>query len=275
MNEQQIKHSLTQLAEDGVPADANLWPALRRRLAASEAPAFGTKGTPMLKPVFGGQTLRYARAAGAASLAVALLAAALLVTPQGRAWAQSVWQFFTVAPADSFAVEPVANPQADAPTAAPPAVNPGECGADLACQVAAAETLLGFVPIVPADGFAGLTLEAVDATGGILRLSYVAPGGGGLVLSQSQGDLTASRWDEVPVDVVETVAVGGGTGEFVRGSFAVPAGASTAVWDADVPVLRLRWQQGDRYLELAKLGDPEPLEHLDKEALIALAEGLQ
>jgi hypothetical protein len=275
MNDQQIKDTLTQLAEDGVPAEANLWPALRARLARGRAPAFDMKGTLMLKPVFGGSQARAARTLAAATLAMLLLAAALLVTPQGRAWAQSLWQFFTLAPADSFAVEPVANPQADAPTAAPPSVNAGECGADLACQVRSAEALVGFTPVVPAEGFAGLTLQAVDAAGGILRLSYVAQGGGGLVLSQGQGDLTASQWDEVAAGAVETVQIGGGTGEFVQGTFVVPAGSSTAVWDAEAPVLRLRWQAGDRHFELAKLGAPEYLDHLDKEALIALAEGLQ
>jgi hypothetical protein len=275
MNDKHIQQTLIQLAEDGVPADANLWPALRAQLAARTGPAFAEKGTPMLKPVTGGAWPLAARALGAATLTLLLLAAALLVTPQGRAWAQSVWQFFSVAPADSFAVQPVAPPQADAPTAVAPSVNAAECGADLACQVRSAETLLGFTPVVPDEGFAGLTLQAVDAAGGILRLSYAAQGGGGLVLSQGQGDLTASRWDEVAAEAVEAVQVGDVPGEYVQGTFVVPAGSSTAIWNSDAVVLRLRWQQGDRYFELAKLGDPEHLEYLDKAALIALAETIR
>lgn len=270
MNDKQLKQILTQLAEDGVPADANLWPALRTRLAGHPALGATMKGDPMLKPILAQP--RLARTLGVTTLAVLLLATALLVTPQGRAWAQRLWQFFTLAPADTFAVTPMANPQADAPTAAPPSVNAGECGADLACQVASAGDLLGFTPRVPANGFPGLKLEAVQAAGGILRLSYTAQGGGGLVLSQGQGDLTASRWDEVAAEAVEPVQVGAAAGEFVQGTFVVPAGSDTAVWSADAPVLRLRWQQGGRYFELAKLGDPEHLEHLDKAALIALAE---
>jgi hypothetical protein len=275
MDDKHLQQTLLRLAEDGVPADANLWPALRARLAARTGPALAEKGTPMLKSVAGGAWPLAARALGAATVTLLLLVAALLATPQGRAWAQSVWQFFSVAPADSFAVQPVADPAAGSPTAVAPSVNAAECGADLACQVQSAEALLGFTPVVPDERFAGLTLQAVDAAGGILRLSYAAQGGGGLVLSQGQGDLTASRWDEVAAEAVEAVQIGGVPGEFVQGTFVVPAGSSSAVWNSDAPVLRLRWQQDDRYFELAKLGDPEYLEHLDKAALIALAETIQ
>jgi hypothetical protein len=272
MNDKQLKQTLIVLAEDGVPA-ADLWPALRARLAAR--PAFAEKGTLMLKPVSGNGPALAVRALGTATLILLLLAAALLVTPQGRAWAQSVWQYFTVAPADSFAVEPVPAPDVNAPTAEPPSVNANECGADMACQVASAAELLGYAPIVPAEGFAGLRLEAVQVAGDILNLSYTAQGGGGLVLSQGPGDLTASHWDEVAPEAVQAVQVNGTPAEFVQGTFVVYPDSSTAVWEPSAPVLRLRWERDGRTFELAKLGAPEHLEHLDQAALIALAETIR
>ena len=276
MNEKQINQTLTQLAEDGVPADANLWPALRARLAGPQPAAFAEKGTPMLKPVSGGPLALAFRAVGTASLAVLLLAAALLITPQGRAWAQSVWQFFTLAPAESFPVTPVAASEADAPTAEPPSVNAAECGADLDCQLDSAKALLGFTPVVPAEDFAGLQLDAVDASDGLLRLSYSAHGGGGLVFTQGGADLIDSRWNQVAPGAVELVQVNGAPAEFVQGTFVVPADSSTAIWDSTAPVLRLRWQGSDgRYFELAKLGAPEHLDYLDEAALIALAESIE
>lgn len=271
MNDRQLKRTLIELAEDGVPA-ADLWPALRARLAAR--PAFAEKGNPMLKPVTSGGPTLALRALGTATLIVALLAAALLVTPQGRAWAQSLWQYFTVAPAESFAVEPMPAPDVNAPTDEPPSVNAEVCGDDKACQVASAAELLSYTPIVPAEGFAGLRLEAVQVAGDILNLSYAAQGGGGLVLSQGPDDLTASQWGQVASEAVQPVQVNGAPAEFVQGTFVVPAGSSAAVWEPTAPVLRLRWQIDGRTFELAKLGDPEHLEHLDQAALIALAESI-
>ena len=278
MNDEQLKHTLTQLAEDGVPADANLWPALRTRLAGARSPALAEKGFPMLKPVSGGTQPLAARTLGAVTLALLLLTAAVLVTPQGRAWAQSVWQYFTVAPADSFAVEPVLAPEAGAATAAPPSVNAEECGADLACQVRSAEALLSFTPVIPEVGIRGTTLVAVsvDADGQMLRLSYAAPQGGGLVLSQGRGPLSQSPWEEVPADAVEPVKVGAYDGEYVQGTFVVYSQSGTqAEWNPDAPIQRLRWQVGDLVFEIEKMGDPEPIEYLDRDALIALAESLQ
>jgi hypothetical protein len=299
MHDKPIHRILNELADEAVPAETDLWPALRAQLDAAggrrgvtQAPLWGqlnaptlnasargahSKGTLTMTPTL----IRPARLRWLAisTLAVLALAAGLLATPQGRVLAQTVWQFFNPAAADSFAVPEAAGAAepSTGPTAMPPQFAAATCGADLACQLAAAEAAVGFEALLVPAGVAELTWHYVEAfpESGTLRVGYVAEGGGGLVLSQSRGDLPTSPWEAVPPEAAKAVQVNGEPAEYVEGTFVVLPGATEATWNADAPVQRLRWREGDVLYEFTKMGDPQPLEYLDEAGLIALAESLR
>ncbi len=222
-------------------------------------------------------------------LAVPLLVAGLgltlgLATPQGRTLAQSLWQFFTPAAGSSFPVPAAAvTPDALAPTAAPPAGLPGCDGqtgsAALACQVGQAEALLGFDLKTPPADLPGLVFvyATVDAERRTATVVYNAVGGGaGLSLTQGDSSNDSVVWETVPAEAqVETVRVGGGDGEYVRGTFVVYANATAASWNPDAPVQRLRWRADGRLFEINLAGAVEAVAVYDQAALIALAESLR
>jgi hypothetical protein len=303
MNDKPIQRILQALADEAVPPETDLWPALRARIGTTAArrgvqhlpktvgvglnipagaPAAGAKENPFKGTLTMTPTLfrqpRTRLLAISTLAALVTLAAWLLATPQGRVLAQNVWRFFNPAAADSFAVPEAmgaAEPSAG-PTAVPPQFVAAACAADLACQLGAAEAAVGFEALALED-VPGLTWHYVEAfpESGTLRLGYTAQGGGGLVLSQSRGDLPASPWEAVPPEAAKAVQVNGQPAEYVEGTFVVMAGATEATWNAGAPLQRLRWREGGVLYELSKMGDPEPLEYLDEAALIALAESLQ
>lgn len=205
-----------------------------------------------------------------AMLLVAALVTVALVTPQGRAFAQTILQFFTRAESNSFPLQPsqvVTSPEdPSVPTAEPPAS---------LMSVAEAEVQAGFdaaeLPIVP-EGFEYLGARLY---GNAISLEYGVPGGGSnLILMQSQDGFIQSDWDKAPAEAITSVQINGLDGEFVQGTFVVRPGETSAIWNADAPVLRLRWVKDDIWFEMTKFGDVEPIEYLDREALIALAESL-
>lgn len=277
MDDKTVTHLLDQLAEDAVPAEADVWPAVRAQLDARPSAPAHPKGWLTMNPTHASPArLRWV---GISTLVVVALAAALLALPQGRALAQSLWLFFNPAAADAFdvpeamgAIEP-----STGPTAMPPAFAADTCGADLACQLAAAEAAVGLMALtLPADlPDLGWTYVEAYPESGTLILGYTATGGGGLVLGQSRGDLPTSPWEAVPADKAVAVTVNGAAAEYVEGTFVVYPGAAEATWDATAPIQRLRWRAGDVLYELTKMGDPDVLEHLDQAALVALAERLQ
>lgn len=277
MNDETLTHLLDQLAEDAVPAEADVWPAVRAQLdTRPRAPAY-PKGWLTMNPT--NTSPARLRWLGLSTLLVVALAAALLALPAGRALAQSLWLFFNPAAAAEFDVPEAmgASEPGSGPTAMPPSFAADTCGADLACQLAAAEAAVGLTALtLPAD-LADLSWTYVEAypESGTLILGYTATGGGGLVLGQSRGDLPTSPWEAVPADKAVAVTVNGAAAEYVEGTFVIYPGAAEAVWNADAPIQRLRWRTGDVLYELTKMGDPAVLEYLDQAALVALAERLQ
>jgi hypothetical protein len=287
MTDEHFERHLARLAEDGVPAGTNLWPRIKARLLARRTarsihprPFLDLKGPETMKPT--STPARALRLAGVTSLALALLAAAVLVTPQGRALAQSVWQLFTPAQTETFAVP--ADMGQPAPEGMPTAVSPeydlGNCAeGDLACQVSHAEELAGFDALAPAGDIPGLSFfRAVwDPALQEIRLEYTAEGlGSHLMLTARRGLADDMRWDQIaPSAEVQPVTVNGAAGEYVEGTYVVLPGASEATWQPNAPNQRLRWQVGEMVYEIEKLGDVEPVEYLDQGGLIALAESLE
>lgn len=215
------------------------------------------------------QTRRRPRLAFASLIIVALLSLAF-VTPQGRAFAQSILHFFTRAESNTFPLSPSQLP-----------VNPGDPSMPTAeppsplARVAEAEIQAGFdaaeLPLVP-DGFDFLGARIY---GDAISIEYEAQGGGGyLIIVQSKSGFLQSDWDKVPAEAVTPVKIGEFKGEFAQGTFVVPAGETSAVWNPSAPILRLRWMQDGVWVEMTKFGDVEVIEYLDQNGMIELAERL-
>jgi hypothetical protein len=258
MKNKDIKSILQDAVENEYPASQiDLLPRVKERLVAGTIQQQGEKMNTI-------NSRRHSRLALAALAAGALLAVAF-ITPQGRAFAQSVLQFFTGADRDSFPVQvPEQNPSG--PTALPPAA---------LISVAEAEAQAGFdlaeLPSVPG----GFEYLGARMYGNSVSIEYEALGGGGaLILMQSKDGFLQSDWDKVPAEAIVPVEVGGMDAEFAQGTFVVPAGESSAVWNSSAPILRLRWVRDGIWTELTKFGDVEPIEYLDQAGLIALAESM-
>ncbi len=261
MDKKQIQSILQDALEKKVPSsEVNLWRIVKTNLVAGNNKQQGVKMN-TTKPR-GMSRLAYV------SLTVIALLALAFTTPQGRAFAQSVLQFFTRAESNSFALEkPVAQTDVSAPTAMPPSG---------VITVAEAEALAGFdlaeLPSVP-QGFEYLGARMYGSS---ISIEYGVPGGGGnLILMQSKEGFLQSEWDQVPADAIVLVKVGGVDAEYAQGMFVVYGGETSAKWNSDAPIFRLRWFKDGVWFELTKYGDVVPIEYLDMNGLIELAESLK
>jgi hypothetical protein len=207
----------------------------------------------------------------AVGLALLLAGITLVASPHGRAFAQSLLQFFTRAEANSFPVQdpelPLSESDPAAPTAVPPALLVSLSEAESQASFDAAE-----LPLVP-DGFSYLGARLYGNT---INIEYEAQGGGGhLMITQSRESFLQSDWDKVPAEAVIPVKIGDLDAEFVQGGFVIPAGETSATWNPDAPIFRLRWVRNGIWFEMAKFGDVERIEYLDMNAMIQLAESLR
>jgi len=265
MDKNDIQSILRDALEVEIPADEiNLWPAVKAGLITG-------KHTPIQR----GENMnitrlrRTSRVAFATLIFIALLGIALL-TPQGRALSQTILQFFTHTESTTFPLLPFqiapGEPDPAAPTAEPPAP---------LISIAEAEAQAGFdafeLPAAP-EGFNYLGARLY---GDAINIAYEAQGGGGnLSIMQSQSGFIQSEWDRVPEGASVPVKIGELDGEFVQGTFVVFAGDTSARWNPEAPILRLRWMQNGIWIEMTKFGDVEAIEYLDQAGLIALAESL-
>ncbi len=205
-----------------------------------------------------------------ASLAIVALLAVALVTPQGRAFAQDVLQFFTRTEDTEFPLQPsqivTDEPDLSAPTAEPPA--PLISVAEAEAQVGFGVAELSFVP----DGFDYLGARLY---GNAVNIEYAVPGyGGHLSIMQSQDGFIQSEWDKVPAQAIVPVKIGELDGEYTQGTFVVYAGETSATWEPDAPILRLRWVKDGVWFAMTKHGDVQAIEYLDQAGMIELAESL-
>jgi hypothetical protein len=265
MDDRKIQSILQDALEEEIPSSqVQLWPAVRADLVAGKhQPLQQGEKMNTVKP------RRIPRLAFAISTIAALLVLAL-VTPQGRSFAQNVLQFFTRAESRTFPLQPsqvvTSEPDLAAPTVAPPA--PLTSVAEAEARVGFGVAELSFVP----DGFNTLGARLY---GNAVSIEYEAQGGGGnLIIMQSQEGFYQSDWDKVPADAVVPVKIGELDGEFARGTFVVYAGETSATWNPDAPILRLRWVKDGVWFEMTKFGDVKAIETLDQAGLIELAESL-
>lgn len=203
------------------------------------------------------------------ALMVVALAAVALITPPGRAFAQNIMQFFRRAESYERPLPPeqIPSPEgASAPTAMPPAP---------LVSMAEAEALAGFDAMELPSAPPGFVFAGAMAGEGEISIQYDARGGGGaLVINESTTGFMESDWDQAPAEFITPVKVGKLDAEIVQGAFVVYPGETSAKWNPDAPILRLRWIQDGIWFEMAKFGGVESIAYLDEDGLIALAESI-
>jgi len=254
MDNKEIQSIIQEAVEDEIPASQiDLWQTLKASLVEKQTQQGVKMNTTKSRFAY-------------AILVIAALLMLTLFTPQGRAFAQSIIQFFTRAERTSFPVQ-ATTPEPSDSTATP---------SSALISVAEAEALAGFdlveLPSVP-TGFEHLGARMY---GNAVSIEYAAQGGGGsLILMQSKDGFLQPEWDQVPADAIIPVKVGDADAEYAQGTFIVMAGETSATWNPDVPIFRLRWVRDSIWFELTKYGDVVPIEYLDMDGLIALAESLK
>ena len=142
-------------------------------------------------------------------------------------------------------------------------------------SIAEAEAQAGFdaaeLPFVP-DGFEYLGARVY---GNAIHIEYeTRDKGGHLVIKQSLEGFDQSEWDKVPPEAILPVKVGEFDGEFAQGTFVVYPDATSATWNPEAAILRLRWLNDDIWFEMIKFGNVEAIEYLDQERLIEFAQYL-
>ena len=265
MEDKRIQSILQDALEEEIPSsEIKLWPAIRASLVAGKNMSV-QQGEKM-----NGTQPRHLQRVALTILMMAVLASLAFITPQGRALAQDILQFFRRAESNTFPLSASQIPSdeidASTPTAAPPAPLISVSDAELQAGFDAAE--LASIP-------QGFNYLGTRVYGNAIQLEYEAQGGGGnLFITQSKEGFLQSDWDKVPADAITSVTIGGSDAEFAQGTFVVYPGETSATWNADAPVLRLRWVKDGIWYEIAKFGDVERIEYLDRERMIALAESL-
>lgn len=261
MEKKELKTILQEALENEYPApQINLLPKVKERLLA------GThqQGVKMKRV----QKEHISRLA-LSTLAIAAMLAVAITTTQGHALAQEVLQFFRRADSHERPLPPEQIPSiedASAPTAMPPAP---------LVSIEEAETLAGFNAKELPDDPQSFVFAGAIAGEGRMSIQYDASGGGGaLVINESTNGFMESEWDQSPAEFITSVKVGELNAEIVQGAYVVYPGETSAKWNPDAPILRLRWIEDGIWFEMAKFGGVESIEYLDQAGMIALAESL-
>ena len=293
MDSKNIKSILQDALEEEVPAsEINLLPAVQSHLVAGKKQATQqsekTNKTPIKRLAF-------------ASLTIVALMVISLATPQGRAWAQEAFQFFkrvnftTIplstdelrwfnAPDESYSLPlvPVYIPTLPPEMASLPECKTAEEALSYSCQIAYAESQLGFDLMELPKKPQGLEFRSVrfDAVEGAATIGYGTSYdsyGMSLSLTQrlGQGPEQYAPWAWVPADEVEKIKVGNFDGEYVSGSFSLPAGGNELEWWDDVNMeQRIAWSDGTFwYLLEMNIGTHEA-GYLERDQLIELSASL-
>lgn len=197
-------------------------------------------------------------------LAIALLSAIVVLTPQGRAWAQEVLHFFTRAASDTKPVETLA------------------AGEDWAwtfdLSLAEAEQLTGINASVPTWIPETLVYNGVmvDPNRKMILISYNYLGmeGTGLVLLQQAvtDNTNCEICDVVGASAdIQTVQVGMVQGEYVIGVWKAIGDTRQWGWDEEPFMQRLRWQVNGMAYELSYMAPPESM---SRDEMVAIAASL-
>ena len=238
-NNKKIQSILRDALEKDIPSSqVKLLPAIKSSLVAGKTIQQG-------EPMNTTKPRRIPRAAFV-TLVIIILLALTLITPQGRAFAQSILQFFVRSQSDAIPM-PTAQPMtwvdvtpgvpAATMTPLPPmAAFANECGdfGSPTCTVEQIRSKVDFTVKEPANIPEGLYF--IGATGGPdnVQISYQFKDFSGSLY------ITEKRWTGNPspqTDLVgasanvEQVQIGGLTGEYFKGIFVAEDGDNVAHWD--------------------------------------------
>lgn len=264
MDDKKLQSILQDALEEEISSsEIKLWPAIRASLVAGRK-SFAQQGEKMnsIRP-------RRLQRVALIVLMMALLSTIALITPPGRAFAQNVLQFFRRADSYERTLPPEQIPVTDdasAPTAMPPAP---------LVSMEEAEATAGFdAKELRADPQGFVFAGAMAAEGGI-SIQYESGGGGGaLVINESTTGFMESEWDQAPAEYIRPVRVRDLNAELVQGAYVVYPGETSAKWNPEAAIMRLRWIEDGIWFEMAKFGNVESISYLDQAGLIALAESM-
>jgi len=263
MDKKKVQSILQDALENEFPPEEiNLWPAVKADLVAGNTYTQGEKMNVTKVSLLSRVAI--------ATLFVLILLTVFALTPPGRAFAQSVFQFFTRAESK---VRPLPPKQIPSPEEAQ-AISTVQAPVPFV-DITEAETIAGFdakeLPAIPQ----GFEFAGAMSSEGYISIQYQAVGNGGqLTLNESTNGFMESEWDQTPADAITQVKIGELDAEIVQGAFVVYAGESVARWNPDAPILRLRWIEDGIWYEMTKFGNVESIEYLDQAGMVALAESL-
>ena len=213
------------------------------------------------------------RRAAAIGVVLLIVLGISLLSPSLNTVAQRFTQFFLPSP-DSHADWAIAPLETSHPTER------------FNLTISEAEDLAGFKMVIPSSVPAGFVLKgaAFDALREAIILHYTTDSKG-LVLRISQQQIDSDYQAIGPEAVVEKVAVGRYGGEYVGGGWMIPEVESgldatqspntpQVVWDENVNLQTLRWSDGEYLYEIILAGSSRRPGYLDKDGLVALANGM-
>ena len=267
MDKKKIQSVLQEALEQEIPASQiRLWQAVKANFVAGKRSLF-QQGEKMYTT----EPRRVPRATLVAMLAIFMLAFAL-ITPAGRAFAQTILRFFTRTESDSFYMPPSDLTFED--------TTPfhAECGTSIhpTCSVEQVRSKVGFEVKELGNLPEGMYFEG--ATGGpdFIELAYLHKdrdrlGGELSVIVEATGRPSAiGTGITAPSAYVEQVQIGNLPGEYYTGVlFQDEQGNVT--WQPDDPMATLRWEDGGSTYTLFYYSRRNPL---SKEDLVRLAESM-
>jgi hypothetical protein len=255
MNNDHLNSILSDLAENAKPAaQIDLWPGLKKSLAASDGQSKPGKSGIKRTPVF--------RRTAFAALAVLVAFAILFATPQGQAIAQDLLKYFTTAAQKWLPPWPMPAPvptytlESELTTAQPTPADIQGCGPVISpisstflCQLEYAQAKLGYI-------VKSFSAEYVDAPFHemnfnfspeykTLRLSFRG-GGATYTLEQKPGDFPAENMgNAIYQEAIQLTQVGKYPAEYAAGAFIFSADNSMT-WNPTEPVYHLRWKEAEK-----------------------------
>lgn len=280
MDIKNVKSILQDALEEQIPASQiDLLPAVQLHLVAGKT-SYLQQGENMNK--------RPSKQLAFCVLTLVLVLALTFLTPQGRAFAQNILQFFVRADSNSLPVptEPVdwveltaGVPQPHVASTPRPAIAifASDCGEfpTPTCSVEQIREKVDFTVKELSDIPEGMYF--IGATGGpdsiFLKYEFENHTGGLTIFEELWTGKPAEGTSEVGASaLVEKVQIGNLAGEYFRGSFAMKDGDPVTVWDPDFPAETLRWVDGDISYTLGY--DFTTQMPFGKERLVALAQGM-
>jgi hypothetical protein len=255
MKQSNINQLLHKLAEEETPAASiSLSRGVKERLE---------RNSPRLRPTH--PVFKTSPAVLGLVVVIALTVIAITAFPQGRAFAQRVFQFF--APTDSDVLPPVD------PTVAQ--TSPEEADLQNADpEIAGVLSQAGYDVLMPTwlPDLITRTGATYEAETGIVRLFFTTIETNGMVLAkQPVDDGNCSICSPVGASAnIEVVQIASETGEYVQGVWKLTENGQ--VWESDPYLQTLRWVKDGIACELLYMGDPE---QVTKDDLIAIAASMK